>query len=127
MTDVEFEAVLDELIKPGTHDYFLSKKPLESLENLDASSKQSVLKAALDKLHTYRGEHFTYRVQRVANDLLKARTSVDHSTVADLLDAQASLQYPFQFLPLVGLIDWAEHEETNGGLSVRLLTCLRKY
>ena len=127
MTDAEFTAQLDGHIKPGAYDHDLGKKPLDSLKTLDPDSRNSLLTAALAQLHVNHNDNFTHRVRRLANDLLRTGGNTDHSLVANFIEAQASQKYPFACLPLAGLVEWAEHQETSGGLSVRLLTCLRKH
>jgi len=124
ITEEEFEAYRLEHARVW-NPYKKSQEPYPVLK-FDPETQEVILQAALLKLHTHQ-ENYTYTVYALARVLLGAGVPATDDDVCAWLEAQASSRYPFSGFPEDEFVCWVERQESTIGLSVRLLTCLRKH
>lgn len=124
ITEEEFEGYRTEHARAWKP--FKKSRDLYPVLRLTPERQQAILEAALAKLHTYR-EDYSYTVYGLAQVLLGAGVSASDEVICEWLEAQAAARHPFSSFPTDEFVRWVEHQEVGAGISVRLLTCLRKH
>lgn len=124
MTDEEFERFRLEHVAAWA---FVRKDPIRHPVMAQSSEKQqAILETALERISVDR-EGCPFYIAQLAGVLLDAGVPASDATICKWMEAQSTFRYPFSSLPTGEFVRWVELQVERGGLSIPLLTCLRKH